>query len=368
MQFPLPIALLPLVLGIASCGGGGSGSSTNEQVTFVAVSPQDFLGDVPCTENGGGMRHYVATLIDVTNPGTAGAAPFDEFALPSSPPTPCDKTVAFGRVRPDRAYSAAVEGYSHSDLQPLSPGSPTMLNPETGEVVTPEWTTLCGDPEAVGVAAPAIARSRTTVYVRGCKPFEHTSTSSTGSASFALSDALGELSCGTEIGQVAAYRILRGSEQLDQGDCRIAESVVSVPTDDDDAPFRIEAFEDGRDAATWAAACTMIKEDLRDTLQCEALTNDGSASLDLTAALDAAGTTCEPGASVTITEDNRELVGGVPFTCTVPLTVEGLQAGEHELLAVVSSGSDVSSFDCSVTIEPAAVTRATCEASTVQAE
>jgi hypothetical protein len=70
----------------------------------ILVDPRSFLGLVPCGNQPGAMRSYVATVTDQTD----SARP---FTLPSSPPTPCSQSVYFQFVTVGDVYTAEVDGY-----------------------------------------------------------------------------------------------------------------------------------------------------------------------------------------------------------------------------------------------------------------
>src|SRR3954469_23353084 len=95
-------AFLVAGAGLIAFAGCSSTAATTVPVThptMIEVSPDDFLGDVPCSSSGAGLKRYVAPLIDTnqtfggiggeggqgseTGPASEGGAP-DWFQLPSS--------------------------------------------------------------------------------------------------------------------------------------------------------------------------------------------------------------------------------------------------------------------------------------------
>jgi hypothetical protein len=137
--------LLALSLGVACGSSGSAGARVNP--TYVEVDPAEFTTEVPCAPSDGGLRWYVATLIDVT-PDENGE-PLG-FRLPSSPPTECARSVFFsgvvssGRTQgvPHRAhrYTAEIEGYTQAALRPTHEGSRVMTS--AGRAAEPGWLYL----------------------------------------------------------------------------------------------------------------------------------------------------------------------------------------------------------------------------------
>lgn len=155
-----------LLLGLVSVGACTStadtstGSSTIGTTTLV-VNPADFLtGGVACTPLEGGMRSYVATATDVTDP-------LHPFALPSSVPTPCSQAVNFRYIQVNHVYTVEVDGYTQAmgELTPThdpSSGSRHLVPAGHGgddppPVVAPRWTTDCGVAGVTAVLDEAVA-------------------------------------------------------------------------------------------------------------------------------------------------------------------------------------------------------------------
>lgn len=141
--------------------------------TSVTVSPQAFLGSVPCSNEMGALHSYVATLTDLGLDPTVDAP----FVLPSSPPVPCSDNVVFRYIVVGHTYTATIAGYDRyaSELTPsgnASSGSGTML--QGGKVVSPRWTTSCPD--------GAIARLNDEVILtaQDCAPLQGMSALSAG--------------------------------------------------------------------------------------------------------------------------------------------------------------------------------------------
>lgn len=211
-------AWLPL-LAVYACSDGTSDSALFTQPTRVRVSPSAFLGDTPCSDEGG-MRLYQATLLDVTD-GLESA-----FALPSSDLVTCTSDVEFQFVQAGRYYIAEVRGFDRGDVSAAAKGAPLAVD-ESGAPALPRWETTCwgqdgvtpddlglGDTmaEAVGGAGgggPDLgvrSFSKTIVTVRGCAPLSDSGTDGKTRVSISIEGALVDLSCGDGELEVARFR------------------------------------------------------------------------------------------------------------------------------------------------------------------
>ncbi|HEX3597531.1 MAG TPA: hypothetical protein VHU80_20625 [Polyangiaceae bacterium] len=141
------LSRLPIVVLVAA-GLGACNNSTATLVgvtpsTAIAVDPLEFLGNVKCGTDPGEMQLYVATLKDVS-PQLILHIPEDaKLVLPSSNPTGCGISVLFENIVDGRQYTASVDGYDRGNIEPLAPGSRTMVDVDTRAYVTPRWTTNC---------------------------------------------------------------------------------------------------------------------------------------------------------------------------------------------------------------------------------
>jgi hypothetical protein len=152
--FELSALLLAGGVLAGGCLEDSGGTATQRNVTLIAVKPADFLGKVPCVDAEGAMRIYVATAYDVTEGALEGSN--EPIVLPSSPPTQCHQTVAFGFVAPLHDYAVRVEGYDTADIHPLERGSPVMLDSE-GRFVAPRWTSFCSGSRLTAATGDAAA-------------------------------------------------------------------------------------------------------------------------------------------------------------------------------------------------------------------
>lgn len=207
------------LLAISACSSGTSDPALFTQPTRVRVSPAAFLGDTPCSDEGG-MRLYQATLLDVTD-GLESA-----FALPSSALVACTADVEFQFVEAGRYYIAEVRGFDRGDLSTASKGAPVVVD-ESGAPVTPRWETTCWGQDGVtpddfglggamdeaaggvGQAGPDLgvrSFSRTIVTVRGCEPLSDSGTDGKTRVSITIEDALVDLGCGEGPGDIYRFR------------------------------------------------------------------------------------------------------------------------------------------------------------------
>lgn len=206
------------LLAYTGCSSGGTASTAVTHPTMIEVAPEDFLGDVPCSE-GPGLKRYVATLIDTDYVAQGGASGVDatgeagapvDFQLASSRPTPCLAGVGFGLVVPGRRYDVKIDGYDTDDLAPRANGSRQMVSPAPTEeqpvspLLTPRWTAHCED---------AIAIGSTIVRPLRCTPFAPLDASALGSVRIRLAKLQGGLVCGDQPGQIDHFEI-----SLDSGD------------------------------------------------------------------------------------------------------------------------------------------------------
>jgi hypothetical protein len=243
---------------LAGCGDQGS-STTPEQDTLVVVSPEEFLGDVACAEWPGAMRRYSATLIDVTDDLVDVGAKVEDFALPSSAPVDCRYPVGFGRVVIGHRYVAHVEGYDRVDIEPAAPGSPLMLDPETGDLVPPRWQTACGRAGALGADGPISPIRLRSVFVTGCEPLRASSRPPLSAVSIQLDVALGALSCTSDGGEVDRFEVRSpGSKVVHGTQCDAAVELVSL-TPGALVELQVDAY--GKDdQPRWTTTCQALPE------------------------------------------------------------------------------------------------------------
>lgn len=263
---------MPFVLLGVACADRPEGSGGVVHPTLVGVSPDDFLGEVPCLDAEGAMRSYVATLFDVTKDLPTGV-----FELPSSSLISCRQDVAFSYVVPQHRYTARIQGYDRSELQKLSPGSPHAVDRD-GRVVAPRWTTECGgyveptDAEGAGGAggqssdadelpAPGFSvkgvtsAPRFTVNASYCLPLVDHGPESETRVSVGLEAALRQLRCGEEPGEVFEFSAELEGSSLPPARAACDGRVSFPALAGQHYRVVVLAFEQGAAAPSWQTTC-----------------------------------------------------------------------------------------------------------------
>jgi len=167
---------------VVGCVDDPSTSLTGALPTLLSADPSTFLGSVRC---GAELRKYVVTVYDVTN----GASPV------SSPPTECTKQTSFESppLVVDDYFVAEIDGYDRDDIVPRMglEGVRQMVDPNTMEVVTPRWTTTCGEggpldastlPDGAQnpIRSPTWLLGSVEVFLHGCLPLQPFETADAG--------------------------------------------------------------------------------------------------------------------------------------------------------------------------------------------
>lgn len=407
----------------ASCGCvSAAQSATSTEPTLVAVSPDDFLGQVPCADAPGAMRTYAATLWDVT-PGLLGdGSAVHEFALPSSGPVSCLQNVAFGGgfVIPGHEYVADIQAYDRTGLEQLggaSSGSPMLVDSKTGAFVAPRWTTSCGrgapleagatdaskpdasgaeagatdasKPDASGVEggtqdaskldangteggtslganSPAFAAANQTVFVRDCAPLIDRQTAGPTGITVGLdAAALGALSCGSGADQIERFTAqLQGSSGAPKGAaCGSSVEFASLSAGQS-YNFQLDAYAAGATSPGWATNCyaTALKGTVI-AAACDPLTDQGGISVDIPGVLASLGLSCGGQLlSITTTLPGSPSVTQTPPGCSAPVVFANLAAGSYAIgiTTRLSSGSAGPSANCIASALPGRVTQAVC--------
>ncbi|RLB63154.1 MAG: hypothetical protein DRI90_07500 [Deltaproteobacteria bacterium] len=353
----LVVASLVLACAATACTDDGLLGTAVPQPTEVAVRPADFLDEVSCSLNEGAMRSYVVTLTAYDDPeDTTG------FTLGSSVPTPCSFIAGFREVVVvGQLYTAQVDGYDlpPEELKPFggaSSGARQMLLASTDEVVTPRWTTRCGNAASSAVQASQNRR----VYARPCDPLDDAAPSPTAIA-LAPSHVLGDDPC-------SAAPSLDVVEELAG-----LPSVLGVPCD---SPPVIFDAVDGEHYSFYVSALG-VDDTLRGTQcfamgaagetvvpSCGAMSSQGSLRLSL-ASLTAADTddlVCPPEHYFDVLFEG-EALNAIPLSCSAQAHVTPLQPGTYLLSAKVYDGLGApygTGASCAAQVQPGKTSDAFC--------
>jgi hypothetical protein len=365
-----------LGLGSVACGDDPELVIVVAHPTLVQVSPAEFLGMVPCLPAEGAMQRYVATIYDVTpelsEDGAAGAGgaggapeagPRENFALPSSGPTPCTQTTASAFVVNGRRYAAEIDGYDRTDIQPLAAGARVMLDSETGETVEPRWTSTCGREPGESV----MAVYQTTQTVSHCAKLEDDSPSDAApTVTVSLEGALGDLECGTDPGQIARFEVLdTQSGETVEADCGDVATLTGF-TSGTVLELQVLAYESGVDSPSFGTLCSaMPLTGIVLAAVCQPLIDEGALDIDLLQALDSVELTCEQASVREVIADpgdDRPVTQVVPPRCNNTLRLGDLPPGDTSisLSTTRANGESGPTLTCSGTVLPGLSTPAEC--------
>jgi hypothetical protein len=341
-----------------------------EHPTLIEVNPEEFLGRVPCLAAEGAMRRYVATVFDVSplddETGAAGAGgaddgPVEDFALPSSGPTPCTAPIATAFVVPGRHYAAQVDAFDRQDIEPLAAGSRVMLDSESKEIVTPRWTTSCGRERGESVMAVYQATRR----VSNCAPLVDSAPSQAEpKVSVSLDQARGDLACGTDPGQIARFEVRDpASAQSAEAICNEAATLVGLPAMTA-LELEVSAFEAGKMTPSFGALCSATPlSGITVEAVCEPLASKGALDIDLPKALSTVSLECDQTREVVADPAGDALPKRVtPPGCNTTLRLSDLPPGETtvSLSTTLSDGSAGPTLTCTGTVLPGLTAPAEC--------
>ncbi len=364
------------LLAYVGCSSSGATTTSVTHPTMVEVAPEDFLGDVPCTE-GPGLKRYVATLFDtnyVAEGGAGGASADDaaaggarpaDFQLPSSQPTACLAAVGFGLVVAGRHYRVEVDGYDTDDLAPRALGSREMVSPAPTELepdqplATPRWTASCDGAVAVG---------STIVRADHCAQFQPLQPGATGSVRIALGPLLGGLACGSEPGQVDHFsvRLATGEELASVACAADAEAVFASLAPRSRVSASVSAFgADGTPAFAGATCDALTLPAASVDAECTKLSQVGTLRIDLKSALAQLNLACDVHKLSTVTVDipfDQVSRSFAPPDCLQPFE-HGFAPGDASatLTAREPSGKQ-SSLTCGAKVQPGQLALAECQA------
>lgn len=366
---------------LLGCSSSGTTSTAVTHPTMIEVTPESFLGGVPCSPDGPGLKRYVATLFDanrvglVGTGGTASIGPDDNaggsddqphFQLPSSTPTQCRASVGFGNVVSGRYYDVEIDGYDTNDVQPRALGSRYMVARDGRAPVTPRWRAKCKSTLAVDL---------TIVGAYDCETFE-VDPSAAGSVTIPLGALLGALRCGQEPGEVDHFEVSLSVPDGDEPEARTvpctadARAVYEGLAPNQSLSAQVTAFSaDGTSPLAGAGCSVGTRADANVAATCGALNQTGTLRVDLAMAL------AELDLSCSSPELNRlEIrIPGVeqpqtitPAGCIQPFD-RGFAAGSAALTVSVLGGTsgmleELGSLTCHGEVTPGQLSSAECEA------
>jgi hypothetical protein len=384
-------------IGPLACSSDPATTTGVTHPTMIEVLPADFLGDLPCGEQPGAVRRYVATLFDVTeqlggaggegniglpeSEATAGGqggasvgAPVvvapgkcGGFQLPSSRPVSCLAGVGFGYVVNGRHYCAEIDAYDSDQVQPRGSGSRQMVAADAGDSAPPASDAPKVEPAWQALCRQATAATATIVPVRDCDVLSpQPDAGAPGELRVETAALLGELSCGGEPGEVERVVVelelddYMGNRRLEVA-CGDATVYAALP------PGRllslyVSAFEAGSTQAFAGAEChALAKPGTSVNATCSSLSQVGTLRVDLPAALEALGLECDE-ASVS---DVLVNAAGTeqrlpPPDCLQPFD-HGFAAGVGSVTVTVTPASgEPQALNCTNVVAPGRVVVADC--------
>jgi hypothetical protein len=362
----------------AGCSSTAAETVAVTHPTMIEISPESFLGDVPCATNGPGLKRYVATLFD-TNEGGAGgsaggasvggaaggSAGVAPFQLPSSAPTSCVAAVGFGFVVAGRRYRVEVDGFDTEDLTPRAAGSRQMVTGDDGALAVPAWSTSC---------ERAIAVDSTIVRADQCGDgFIAKEPNAQGSLNIELTPLLGTLRCGSAVGEVEELSVALSVPGEDEPRVQTVACMDDARAVFDElAPGQavaayVTAFSaDGSSAFAGASCSARTQPAAVVDAQCSPLSQVGSVRVDLKAALALLGLSCAANQvkSLQIKIPGEEAVQVVtPPGCLHPFD-HGFAPGAAALTISAMSaaeGAELGSLTCHAEAAPGRLVVAECE-------
>lgn len=354
------VALLPLVAvaGLVACdtsGADGDGRSD----TLLTFAPASVQTGVVCGQLPGAWQTYVVTLTDVTDPA-------DPFVYPSSVPVPCSMPVSFSFVVPGHLYTAAVDAYDTSNIEPLggvASGSRHMIDVQSGQRVEPRWTSSCGVAEPDPTPTQSVEFRN--ILVTDCEPLVLVAEPLPSSISIDLTAVQAGIGCGTDPGQIERMRVTPSDPAIEPQPVPCGQSATFSPvTPQQTYDFLVEAFSSGDAAARWASHCTAVARDgVTVPASCTPLTTFGSVQVALSPWLEGSGHQCS--AEDLVTYEAAVLgttLAANEVPCESPVQFDSLQPGLVQIVldAQNAAGQTVLSGYCEATVTPAATTQASC--------
>jgi hypothetical protein len=357
---------------IAGCSSSPAADVAVTHPTMIEVSPESFLGDVPCARDGSGLKRYVATLFDTNRVvGEGGASAGDEpvpdgsetieFQLPSSVATSCVAAVGFGFVVPGRRYEVQIDGYDTDDLRARALGARQQVS-AGNQLVERKWSATC---------KRAIPVGSTIVRADQCEPFSTEGADPESSMSIPLAPLLGNLRCGSgegEIDQLSVSLTVTGEDEPRVQTLACSDDARAVF---DDLPPRqlllasVTAFAAGASTPLAGASCTArTLPGATVTAQCSSLNQVATVRVELGAALSLLGLSCDRAqlSALRINVPGQEPVQVVtPPACLQPFE-QGFTSGPAALTLTALQGDvELGSVTCHAEAVPGQLVVAQCE-------
>ena len=356
---------------LAGCGSDSGDAVEEPQVTGIVVSPEDFLGSIPCLDAPGAMRRYQVKLTHVSparsSTGTGGEAHFEPDPPQRSQLLGCEQGVAFGNVKVGAGYTAEIVAFDQANVVEVGPDS--FEDSVTRQPITPRWTGPC---ETIEADYQALR------HVSGCRmddstcdydssgmavcPIEHTQTT--------VLLKLDAASTGQECSEISHYEIVRDGETIEAacGDSvsftlepreRFDVELVAFDLDQDGEGGADEetAILGGRCFADSAPGATV-------TATCDPLQSKGGIEVPLQTLAEALGAPCSEltNLSVTLADEMMTTIDVARPACTGSLHFSSVEPGEQSLDVSALRGGAPLSASCSAEVRPGLVARAHCDA------
>ena len=352
---------------LSACDSDSTETAEEPQVTGIVVSPEDFLGTIPCLDAPGAMRLYTAELVRVSLPTLApGVEPGPEILR--SGLVGCERGVAFGQVTTGATYAARVRAYDRSDLVLSGTGELDVIDPATNEIVAPCWSGSCGclqggspsDPPSCDDSAVARAEYQTLRQVRRCSLSDAAPTPTQVTLLLDPTSAGSQIICGAGDEAVSSFAVYRDGELLREAACGETLTFPATP----DEQFELEVLAYSGDEAAYGAVCrARALFGATVVMTCDRLSAFGGLEVPLAAAREALGATCSESLhNLSITLDDADMsaleLSTVP--CEGSVRFNNLAPGEVQISFSVERGGELLSARCSANVEPGLVARPEC--------
>jgi hypothetical protein len=350
------IAALAAAGSTAGCTSEADSDSTaTVATTAISVSPSLFLGDVPCSSQGGALQSYVVTVTDLTHPESP-------VTLPSSPPTACSRDTSFRYITPGRKYIAEIDGYDvpADALAPLGgagSGGRHMLLKGAGTAVAPRFTTSC---------AEEVATLEKNIKFDVCEPLIDHQGAGPTSIKLDPGASLGGLTCVAAGGEVASFDITPVGSPLPALlglACGSAPVIFDAGVEAGQVyAFRIEARSAAGGDVLWGASCFALPEaGLVTGASCDLLSATGAIEVSADAVL-ATGVACGTGMPASYEASIKALsLSSAPIPCGKSARFVAIKPGTYEVTLRAGDMSEGGvEATCEATVAPGDTAFVTC--------